>query len=173
MPILTEPTIVLNMNLKDLIQFAGQDGKVMIVGEDGKVKGVFLSFAEYQRMAGGTVLTGVASSTPTGPDPEKINREILEAQLTDIVDTTNINLETIADDVPNTAPHSVIMPTPIKNILSKRAKDLFINQPYGRQEPPQYDLREEVMDPSFGMPLAQPLVETEADEEIKPNFDDI
>lgn len=158
------------MNLKDLLQFVEQDGKVIIAGEDGEVKGVFLSFAQYQLLSGDKPIT----QTPQGPDPEKINREILEAQLTDTVDLENKNLETI---VPNQVEKVVSMPTPIKNILSRRAKDLFMNQPYGRQEPPEYDMREEVMDPNFGkptpQPIAQPLVETEADEEIKPNFDDI
>jgi hypothetical protein len=160
------------MNLKELLQFASSDGKVMVVNEDGEVKGVFLSFEEYQRLAGGAT---AANTAPFAPDPEKINREILEAQLSDTVDTTNQNLETIQDDQDVVAPHSVIMPTPIKNILHRRAKDLFMNQPYGRQEPPHYDLREEVIDPTFGVPQSntQPVVETEGDEEIKPNFDDI
>lgn len=150
------------MNLKDLLQFAGRDGKVIIAGEDGEVKGVFLSFAEYQRISGVQAETQV----PAGPDPEKINREILEAQLTDTVDLENKNLETIA---PAPAEKVATMPTPIKSILTRRAKDLFMNQPYGRQEAPSYDMREEVMDPSFG----KPTVEVETDEEIKPNFEDI
>lgn len=177
------------MNLKDLLQFAGQEGKVVIAGEDGEVKGVFLSFAEYQRLAG----VELGQAAPAGPDPEKVNREILDAQLTDTVDSSNKNLETISEStteshvepvgesVPDELPQTVIMPSPIKNILARRAKDLFMNQPYGRQEPPQYDLREEVMDPTFDEPImyppvqviTQPKVESDADEEIKPNFDDI
>lgn len=169
------------MNLKDLLQFAGQEGKVVIAGEDGEVKGVFLSFAEYQRLSGG----GIPQTVPAGPDPEKVNREILDAQLTDTVDSSNKNLETISEPAAEPAtdalPQTVIMPSPIKNILARRAKDLFMNQPYGRQEPPLYDLREEVMDPTFDEPImyppveviTQPKVESDADEEIKPNFDDI
>ena len=178
-------TIVLNMNLKELLQFAGKDGKIVIAGDDGEVKGIFMSFTDYQRLSGG----GVAKTVPAGPDPEVINREILKAQLTDTLDLDNKNLETIEetelDPVTEPVPQTVIMPSPIKSILAKRAKDLFINQPYGRQEPPPYDLRQEVMDPTFGIPSTQPVpqsvpepishpvVETESDEEIKPNFDDI
>ncbi len=154
------------MNLKELLQFSDRNGKVMVVNEDGEVKGVFLSYEEYKRLAGAV---GGTQSIPAAPDPEKINREILEAQLSETIDTSNQNLETIQDDVDGVVPYSVIMPTPIKNILHRRAKDLFMSQPYGRQEPPHYDLREEVIDPTFG----QPFVDTEGDEEIKPNFDDI
>ncbi len=173
------------MNLKELLQFAGKDGKILIAGEDGEVKGVFLSFDEYQKISG---FAG-KKIQPTGPDPEVINREILKAQLTDTLDLDNKNLETIAEDESNPVaellPQTVIMPSPIKSILAKRAKDLFMNQPYGRQEPPSYDLRQEVMDPTFGLPstqpvsqsisqpISQPVVETDSDEEIKPNFDDI
>ncbi len=165
------------MNLKELLQFAGKDGKIVIAGEDGEVKGVFLSFDEYQKISGNMG----KKTEPTGPDPEVINREILKAQLTDTLDLDNKNLETIAEADPSPVaeplPQTVIMPSPIKSILAKRAKDLFMNQPYGRQEPPQYDLRQEVMDPTFGLPssqpISQPVVETDSDEEIKPNFDDI
>jgi hypothetical protein len=174
------------MNLKDLIQFANQDGKVIVAGDDGEVKGVFMSFAEYQRITGSTMTT---KQVPTGPDPEKINREILQAQLTDTLDIENKNLEVITEPIAKPQSQFVSPPSPIKNILAKRAKDLFMNQPFGRQEPPLYDLREEVMDPDFDKPLqspavepyvsqstqvySQPLVETDSDEEIKPNFDDI
>ncbi len=141
----------------------------MVVGDDGEVKGVFLSFSKYQ------ALTGKESTNQTvsGPDPEVINREILQAQLTETLVVDNKNLEVISESV-SPVDNKVVVPlSPIKNILAKRAKDLFMNQPFGRQEPPLYDLREEVMDPNFGVPLPQPVVETEADEEIKPNFDDI
>ncbi len=165
------------MNLKDLLQLSGENGKAVIVGDDGEVKGVFLSFEEYQRLNKGRDGHGksVLEKKPK-LDPEKVNREILDAQLTDTLDLDNKNLEIVSSDdsvsteSSQSSSHSTVSaPTPIKNILHKRAKDLFINQPYGRQEPPEYDIREEVMDPTFG----QPIVETESDEEIKPNFDDI
>lgn len=143
------------MNLKDLIKLADQQGRVVVVGEDGEVKGVFLSYSDFEKLSG-----EVATIKPQ-LDPEKINREILEAQLKDTVDLGNKNLE-IIDKI-------VQMPTPIQDILSRRVKDLFVSHPYGRQEAPEYDLRQEVMDPSFG----QPVVESDSEEEIKPNFDDI
>lgn len=143
------------MILQDLIKLAGQQGRVVVVGEDGEVKGVFLSYSDFQQ------LTGDVNEANPQLDPEKINREILEAQLKDTVDLSNKNLE-ILDK-------TIQMPTPIQDILSRRVKDLFVTHPYGRQEAPEYDLRQEVMDPSFG----QPIIETESEEEIKPNFDDI
>lgn len=146
------------MNIKDLIKLAGDQGKVLVIGDDGEMKGVFLSYADYQKLSGQTQ-TAVA-----GPDPEKINREILEAQLKENIDASNKNLEVIA------SPLSA--PTPIANILSERARDLFVSHPYGRQEAPLYDLREEVMDPNFNKPMP-PQVDVDNEEEIKPNFDDI
>lgn len=146
------------MNIKDLIKLAGDQGKVLVIGDDGEMKGVFLSYADYQKLSGQTQ-TAVA-----GPDPEKINREILEAQLKENIDASNKNLEVIAPPLS--------APTPIANILSERARDLFVSHPYGRQEAPLYDLREEVMDPNFNKPMP-PQVDVDNEEEIKPNFDDI
>ena len=40
------------MILKDFLKLAGQQGKVVVVGEDGNVRGVFLSFDEYQKLSG-------------------------------------------------------------------------------------------------------------------------
>ena len=146
------------MTLKDLIKLAGQQGKVVIVGDDGEVKGVFLSNADFQKLSG--VKPGVAAS----PDPEKINREILEAQLKENIDLTNKNLEVVTPPV--------VAPTPIANIISERARDLFVSHPYGRQEAPRYDMREEVIDPNFNQ-STPPLIDSQGEEEIKPNFDDI
>ncbi|QQS23157.1 hypothetical protein IPM19_01150 [bacterium] len=161
------------MDIKDLLQLAGKNGKVIIVNEDGEVKGVFLSEGQY---AGLTPKNGVGDKIAVPAlDPEVVNREILQAQLSDNVDLDNKNLETIA---PVNPIHMYSPPSPIKNILARRARDLFVSSPYGRQEPPEYDMREEVMDPTFGQPpimqtpSASPMVE-DSDEEIKPNFDDI
>lgn len=143
------------MTLKDLLKLSSEQGKVVIMGEDGEVKGVFLPYAEFAKLSGREVVK------LAGPDPEKINREILEAQLKDNVDLGNVNLEVIEPQVS--------MPTPISNIISERARELFVSKPFGRAAVPQYDMREEVVDPSFG----QPQVEVESEEEIKPNFDDV
>lgn len=153
------------MTLKELLKIAGQQGKVVIVGDDGEVKGIFLSNSDYQKLKGQTPVIA------TGPDPEKVNREILEAQLKDSIDTGNKNLEII------TPPVSA--PTPIGTVLAKRAQELFATHPYGRQEAPPYDMREEVIDPTFGQPVLETETESiynsrnDSEEEIKPNFDDI
>lgn len=129
------------MNIKDLLQLAGKQGKVVIVSETGEVKGVFVDYAEYQRLSFGKTAAEPAA------DPERINREILEAQLKDNMDLNN-NLETLAGDM------KLKMPEPIGKALQQRAQSLFVSQP--------------APDINYG-----PRVSIEAEEEIKPNFDDI
>lgn len=146
------------MNLKDLLQLAGEQGRVVIVGDDGEVKGVLVSYDEYVRSG-----AAAANVKPT-IDPETINREILEAQLKDNVDLSIPNIETI--------PTKIKMPESIGQILQARASTLFVSQP----APPTieefvYDPREEVTDPNAGR-LSGPRIAVE-EEEIKPNFDDI
>lgn len=146
------------MNLKELLKLAGQQGKVVVVGEDGEVKGVIVSFEEYQE------LNAARPEKISVPDPEKINREILEAQLKDNMDLSTPNIETI--------PTELKMPESIGQILQARASSLFVSQP----APPTieefaYDPREEVSDPNAGR-LSGPRVAVD-EEEIKPNFDDI
>lgn len=173
------------MNLKDLIKLASRDGKIVVIGDDGEVKGVFLSYDEYARLAG---VMNAAGPAEHGPNAEKVNREILEAQLNEHVDLSNKNLETVAPLHAGAPNVPLAEPWPIKNILARRARDLFASQPYGRQEPPEYDPRQEVVDPNFGSTLVypplsakpapaasmlSPRVETDGDEEIRPNFDDI
>ncbi len=146
------------MNLKDLINLAGQQGKVVVVNDEGEVKGVFLGEAEYRKMSG--------SEKPQVEevDREKINREILEAQLRENMDLGESNLETIGGPIK--------MPEPIGQILQDRARSLFVSHPAAaRVDEIDYDPREEVMDPNYGR-LAAPRVSMD-DEEIKPNFDDI
>lgn len=172
------------MNLKELLKLAGKNGKVVIINEDGEVKGVFLSQSESARLFASS---NQKDSHVSILDPEKVNREILEAQLTENVDLGNKNLETIESTPRDYVNPNITPPSPIKNILAKRARDLFVSQPYGRQEPPEYDMRAEVVDPNFGadevdtsniptvMTKTNPLVsvDSEMDEEIKPNFEDI
>lgn len=145
------------MNLKELLKLAGEQGKVVIVGDDGEVKGVFQTYAQYSK-------TNSGASQPEEPaeDPEKINRAILEAQLKDNVDLSN-NLETIEPELK--------MPEPISQILQDRARNLFVARPAPALDDYSYDPRDEVTDPNFGRVNA-PLVSVDQ-EEIKPNFDDI
>ncbi|MEZ4180177.1 MAG: hypothetical protein R3B41_01490 [Candidatus Doudnabacteria bacterium] len=74
-------------------------------------------------------------------------------------------------------------PDRLGNLITKRAEELFISKPFGRGQAPDFDLRSEVVDPSFGylgketQPQAyQPaptVTQVSDDEEIAPNFDDV
>lgn len=147
------------MNIKDLLNIAGEQGKVVIMDSEGEVSGVLMSLEEYRN------LTDLQLKKPEPKlDPEIINKEILNAQLSDTVELPTKNLEVI--ESPATSP------SPLGNLLSKRAEELFSEKPFGRGEQPAYDMRSEVIDPNFGKPL-QPVIESDNDEEIKPEFDDI
>ncbi len=135
------------MNLKDFLQLAGQQGKVIVMGDDGNVKGVFLPFDEYQKLSG----------NPTKPQPqeditEKVNREILRAQLEEVISTTDGGTANSQFSVPE--PLVIEEPAErIDSLISKRAQHLF-------KSIPNYD-------------YIPPEVASTSDEEIKPNFDDI
>lgn len=150
------------MNIKDLINLAGEQGKVVVLDEGGEVKGVFLVYNEYQKLA---AIKPIREEKPQ-QIIETVNREILQAQLTESLDTSNKNLETVEEV-------KYIPPQPLGDLLSKRAQELFADKPFGRSESPLYDMRSEVVDPNFGKPPLQPVVESDNDEEIKPEFDDI
>src|SRR5690349_17246168 len=72
------------MNLKDFLKLAGQQGKVVVVGDDGSVKGVFLPFDEYQKLTGGPSAEKVQEDIT-----EKVNREILLAQLEEVISSAD------------------------------------------------------------------------------------
>ncbi len=154
------------MNLKEFLQLAGQQGKVVVMGEDGNVKGVFLSYDEFQKLSG----TGAAASGAQVQQPkpredlsEKVNREILQAQLEEVISSTNGG---------TAAPMRI--PTPmdladefepverIDSLISKRAHDLFKSVP----------AEAGILDFPYG-DFTTPHVTQTSDEEIKPNFDDI
>jgi hypothetical protein len=146
------------VTLKDLIKLAGQEGKVIIIDDDGRVKGVFLSEVAYRQMGG-------SEKPPVeAVDREKINREILEAQLRENVDLGKGNLETISGPIQ--------MPKPIGQILQERVQNLFVSHPASFHTPDiDYNQPGEVVDPNYGH-RAAPRVSID-EEEIKPNFDDI
>ena len=147
------------MNIKDLINLAGEEGKVVVLGEDGEVRGVFLVYNEYQKLAAIKPIRKPKQEQVI----EEVNRAIMQAQLSEGIDTENKNLEIVTKD-PNP-------PQPLNQLLSKRAQEIFGDKPFGRGEEPLYDMRAEVIDPHYGAP--QPVVESDNDEEIKPEFDDI
>ena len=143
-----------HMTIQELLKLAGDQGKVVVVDEAGDVKGVFLSYESYQQTAG----TSLASVKPVAPDPEIVNREILEAQL--------------QDDAVLPAPAEAVQSDTaerLDSLLSRRAEQLFRAMPH-RVERDFHDLRSEVIDPNFN--FNAPDVSTD-DEVIKPNFDDI
>lgn len=102
-------------NLNDLINLAKADGgKFFVIDEEGNAKLVIMSIEDYERMLLGKLQRQVQ-------DVEKINQEILKAQLTE---------EIVPDNKPKAEYHQqTLTPTPPR--------------------PPRVDLREEVIDPSF------------------------
>lgn len=145
------------MNIKDLMQLAGKQGKVIVVNELGDVQGVFMSFNAYQKLSGSIPITEVKEQPK--PDPEKINREILESQLAE---------EEILSATED--PAKIEKQAPLEkldSLLSKRAEQLFKSIPYNYTGRP--DLRSEVIDPNYDFNAP----ESNDDEVIKPSFDDI
>jgi hypothetical protein len=144
------------MNLKDILQLSGEQGKVVIVGEDGEVKGVLLSFDEYTKMGGST------SPAKSGPRPsaeelaEQVNREILQAQLEEVISSSDAALPELPME--ESKPESFSMMSNaerIDSLIQKRAQNLFKSMPYNYTGSPE-------------------VTSTPAnDEEIRPNFDDI
>lgn len=112
---------------------------MVVVGEDGSVKGVFLQYDDYQKISGGKSIEEKKEDLA-----EKVNREILQAQLEEVISPADGGSGT--GSIENTAER-------IDSLLSKRAQELFKSIPYN---------------------YSVPEVATAADdEEIKPNFDDI
>lgn len=173
------------MDLKDFLKLAGQQGKVVVMGDDGNVKGVFLSFDEFQKLSGQLSDQVYEKPAPQEDISEKVNREILQAQLEDVISTTdggNGNPSAMQFDEETEEDETEVdgedkeddegefidlnPPERIDSVLSKRAQELFKSIPY---------------DPENNSDLIQspykdfktPEVATSSDEEIKPNFDDI
>ncbi len=136
------------MNLKDFLNLAGQQGKVVVIDEDGNVKGVFLSFDEYQKISGNKSYDQQQEDIA-----EKANREILQAQLEEVIAASDGGT-------------AVNLPERIDSVLSKRAQELFKSIPFD----------EPGMQPTLNSPhrdYRTPEVATTSDEEISTNFDDI
>ena len=140
------------MNLKDFLQLAGQQGKVVVMGEDGNVKGVFLSFDEFKKLSGAG--GGDVSRSSEETLAEKANREILQAQLEEVISISDGGkLIEEFQEVAQTAER-------IDSVLSKRAQELFKSIPFDPTQSPHRDFR-------------APEVASTSDEEISTNFDDI
>lgn len=150
------------MDIKSLFNLAGKDGKVVIIGENGEVRGVFLAGSQAFSDAG-----QISSQNSKNTDPEKVNREILEAQLKDNV-ALDGNLETISGEIK--------MPEPISQVLQQRAKSLFVSKDaavtYQATNDPDYSPIEETFHP-LSQNISRRQFQDTSSEEIRPNFDDI
>lgn len=103
-------------NLQDLINLAKADGgKFFVIDETGEAKLVIMSIEDYQHMLLGKLQKQVQ-------DVERINKEILKAQLD--------------ESLP-------VMPTP--PVQSAKGPSVINREPAN----PRVDLRAEVIDPSF------------------------
>lgn len=146
------------MNLKDLLQLAGEQGKVVVIDEAGDVKGVLLSFDEYKKVSGNEP----RETVPTAEDmAEKVNREILQAQLEEVISSADAALPELPMHQP-ALDESVSYSSNaerIDSLISKRAQNLFKSMPYNYTAPPEVTTAAQV--------------DSAIDEEIKPNFDDI
>lgn len=140
------------MTLDDLLKLAGEQGRVVVVGEDGAVKGVFLPYEHYQKISGGKSYDQQKEDVA-----EQVNREILNAQLEEVMAPSDVVISHLPQ-TPVPIPEESVLEFStnaerIDSLLSKRAQNLFKSIPYDYSVP-------EVNTAS-------------ADEEIKPNFDDI
>jgi hypothetical protein len=110
--------------LQQLIDLSKQDGgKFYVIDTDGEIRLVILPVEEYQKLMGQKVKTKVEQLTQ---DVERINREILKAQLSEYDPVTPVN-----------TPH-----------LEER-DDHNPRYKGGKFSHNFVDLREEVIDPSF------------------------
>jgi hypothetical protein len=117
-------------NLQDLINLAKADGgKFFVIDEKGDAKLVIMNVEDYQRLLLGKLQKQVQQQAE---DIEKINREILKAQLQEPVATA-------AESEPPKP--KVVIP---KITYSQTAQPAPMHERVGRA-----DLREEVIDPSF------------------------
>lgn len=140
------------MTIQELLQLAGEQGKVVVVDEQGELKAVLLSGQDYQKLSGDGPTKTVEDET------EVVNREILRAQLEEVMALPGI-VQPMEEPIER-----------IDSLLARRAEDLFRSipaadsaaNPYTNFSPPDVNTIDDSSRRSS----------TEA-EEIKPNFDDI
>lgn len=127
---------------------------MVIVGDDGEVQGVLLPFSEYLKIAG---------NKPQEPKPsaediaEKVNREILQAQLEEVISSADAAIPEAVLPEPSTTDEPPVYASNaerIDSLINKRAKNLFKSMPYNYTGTPDVSI-------------------TTPDEEISANFDDI
>lgn len=140
------------MNIKDYLHLAGEQGKVVIISDDGKVQGVLLPYEEYKKIAGNKPVEPKLSAEDVA---EKVNREILQAQLEEVISSTDAaRPEAVLLEPTDEPPAYSSNAERIDSLINKRAQNLFKAMPYNY--------------------TGTPEVQSEAqDEEISTNFDDI
>lgn len=121
-------------NFKAIFELVKSDGKAVVVGEDGQVLGVFLSFDAYQKLTQRTA--GSLSHSKQQIDAEEINRQITAAQLQETHGPVEAGIKPESFVGPRTTPRPALpLDLPVSGDLKRRSKML--------------DLRQEVIDPSF------------------------
>lgn len=131
------------MNLQEFLKLAGQQGKVVIIGDDGNLKGVFLPADEYQRLIG----EQTAQPAPSESVAEKINRQIVQAQLEEVISSDDGGSAASVSEIEST---EIISPAErIDSVLSKRAQELFRSIPSYNSAPPDISTDDEVIKPNF------------------------
>ncbi len=145
------------MNIKDYLNLAGEQGKVVIVSDDGKVQGVLLPYDEYKKIAGNKPQEPKLSAEDIA---EKVNREILQAQLEEVISVADAALPEAVLPNPDLQEPQVYSSNAerIDSLINKRAQNLFKSMPYNYTGTPEVKVD---------------IPEASVDEEISTNFDDI
>ena len=147
-------------NFKDILKLCERDGgKVFVVDESGEVKLVIMDFAEYEDITQDFAeavgaLKEVKEVLVPSPDPEEVNRQIVDAQLTDA--PTVFRSESTSKDPEVTEEKLALEPRPVMASDSLRLGNVL--QERMRQWPKAYTVptvqtqngnSEESIDPSF------------------------
>ncbi len=107
--------------LKDIITLAKNDAsKFFVIDDQGEVKLVIMHVDDYEKLMLGKIKRGM-------DEVEKINKEIIQAQLT----------ESLPQVKPGAAAPAIVPPVLSSSVSEPSGKHSFV------------DLREEVIDPSF------------------------
>ncbi len=129
--------------LNDLINLAKVDGgKFFVMDENGEPKLVIMSLEDYQKLLLGKLKRQVE-------DVENINREILQAQMTE-EEIGSLEKLNQAEPLKEQAVQKGW--ANIGAVMTKSEKQPFqvmVPEPQKRQPSPSIDLRSEVIDPSF------------------------
>lgn len=142
------------MTIKDFLHLAGEQGRVVIIGDDGKVQGVLLPYNEYKKIAGNVPQEPKLSAEDLA---EQVNREILQAQLEEVISVADAAMPEVVLPDPSLVQEPPVYSSNaerIDSLINKRAQNLFKSMPYNYTGTPEVSTNGQ-------------------DEEISTNFDDI